>query len=133
LIRARGHRRLACRARARIFGVDSGNLNEAGQALGVSLPERDSLKKRGSIRGFFRFSADWTPDFLPLKAPRLRLLSDEDFRTLFKYALKPVFADYGVKWVEPPVRKMTVFSLIVASLFGLLILAFLAASLLTLL
>jgi hypothetical protein len=25
-------------------------LNEAGQALGVSLPERDSLKKRGSIR-----------------------------------------------------------------------------------
>jgi hypothetical protein len=108
-------------------------LNEAGQALGVSLPERDSLKKRGSIMGFFRFSADWTPDFLPLKAPRLRLLNDKDFKPLFKYALKPVFADNGVKWVEPPIRKMTVFSLIVASLFGLLILAVLVAALLSLL
>ena len=106
--------------------------NEAGQALGVSLPKRDSLKKRGSIRGFFRFSADWTPDFLPLKAPRLR---QKDFTPLFKYALKPVFEDYGVKWVEPPIRKMTVFlyilKIVMGSLIGLLILAFLVVWLLT--
>jgi hypothetical protein len=108
-------------------------LNEAGQALAVSLPERDSLKKRGSIMGFFRFSADWTPGFLPLKAPRLRLHNHKDFKPLFKYALKPVFADNGVKWVEPPIRKMKVFWLIVASLFGLLILAVLVAWLLSLL
>jgi hypothetical protein len=113
-------------------------LNEAGQALGVSLPKRESLKKRGSIRGFFRFSADWTPDFLPLKAPRLR--HDGHFRTLFKYALKPVFEDYGVKWVEPPIRKMTVFLYIykividsLLGLFGLLILALLVVWLCSLL
>jgi hypothetical protein len=29
-----------------------------------------------------------TPDFLPLKAPRLRLLNDKDFKPLFKYARK---------------------------------------------
>lgn len=101
---------------------------EAEEMLGVSLPDRDRMKKSGGAAGFFRFSEDWTPEFLPLNAPKLRRSSYKPFRVMFRYALKPVFADYGLDWVEPPISKLIVAALTILSLIGLLLLAAIVSS-----
>ena len=116
-----------------ILGMNKKNYesfrNEAKEMLDISLPERKRLKKSGGVAGFFRFSEDWTPEFLPLYAPKLRRSSYKPFRVLFKYALKPVFADFGLDWVEPPLSKLMIGVLTFLSLIGLLVLVAIISSL----
>lgn len=96
---------------------------QAEDVLGVSLPDHAAMKRRGAANGFFRFSADWTPEFLPLRAPVLRRSPYKPFRRMFQYALKPVFEDFGLEWIEPPVSKAVATAWVILGFLGLLIIA----------
>jgi hypothetical protein len=52
------------------------------------------------VSGFISFAADWKPSFLALKGPYFRSGS---YKSLAKYALKPVFERFGVEWEPPPI------------------------------
>jgi hypothetical protein len=79
---------------------------KANPILGVSLPEGAILWRFGRVYGFRRvsgfisFAADWKPSFLVLKGPYFRSGS---YKSLAKYALKPVFESFGVEWQPPPI------------------------------
>jgi hypothetical protein len=79
---------------------------KANPILGVSLPEGAILWRFGRVYGFRRvsgfisFAADWKPSFLALKGPYFRSGS---YKSLAKYALKPVFERFGVEWEPPPI------------------------------
>jgi hypothetical protein len=47
---------------------------------------------------------------------------------MFHYALKPVFQDFGLEWIEPPVSKVKVTAWVFLGLFGLLIIAIVIGS-----
>lgn len=101
---------------------------EAESQLDIELADWEGLKGLGGRMGFFRFRDDWSPEFLPMRAPLFRRSSYKLFRSLFAYALKPVFADYGLEWKEPPIAKLTVVFFSILGLFGVLILAILASA-----
>src|SRR5215471_8595627 len=67
---------------------------KATPILGVSLPDPPT------VTGFISFAADWKPSFLAFKAPYFRSGS---FKSRAKYALKPVFASFGLEWQPPPI------------------------------
>jgi hypothetical protein len=79
---------------------------KANTILAVSLPEGAILWRLGRVYGFRRvsgfisFAADWKPSFLALKGPYFRSGS---YKSLAKYALKPVFESFGVEWQPPPI------------------------------
>ena len=79
---------------------------KANPILGVSLPEGAILWRFGRVYGFRRvsgfisFAADWKPSFLALKGSYFRSGS---YKSLAKYALKPVFERFGVEWEPPPI------------------------------
>ena len=79
---------------------------KANPILGVSLPEGAILWRFGRVYGFRRvsgfisFAADWKPNFLALKGPYFRSGS---YKSLAKYALKPVFESFGIEWQPPPI------------------------------
>src|SRR6516162_2555152 len=79
---------------------------KANPILGVSLPEGAILSRFGRVYGFRRvsgfisFAADWKPNFLALKGPYFRSGS---YKSLAKYALRPVFESFGLEWQLPPV------------------------------
>jgi hypothetical protein len=82
--------------------------------LGVSLPE---MAKRFWRGGFIAFDPDWKSSFLPLRAPLFRRSAfSEPTRPFFKFALRPVFERFGLKWQPPPVR---VAEMAVATIMGL--------------
>jgi hypothetical protein len=101
---------------------------EAENQLDIELSDWEGLKELGGRAGFFRFRDDWSPEFLPMRAPLFRRSRYKLFRSLFTYALKPVFADYGLEWKEPPISKLTVVSFSILGLFGVLILAVLVSA-----
>src|SRR5438034_54533 len=46
---------------------------EADQIFNATFPKANELKRFGAISGFVRFSPDWSPNFLPLRAPSLAI------------------------------------------------------------
>jgi hypothetical protein len=72
---------------------------KANPILGVSLPGARATWRRG-VSGFISFAANWKPSFLALKAPYFRSGS---FKSLAKYALRPVFESFGLEWQPPPI------------------------------
>jgi hypothetical protein len=93
---------------------------KANSLLDVPLPESKRLQKYWRVSGFIGFASDWKPSFFALKAPFFRSGS---FKRLFKYALKPVFENFGLEWQAPPVSRLRVF--IIASPFLLLLVLYL--------
>jgi hypothetical protein len=72
---------------------------KANPILGVSLPGARAALRRG-VSGFISFAANWKPSFLALKAPYFRSGS---FKSLAKYAFRPVFESFGLEWQPPPI------------------------------
>lgn len=90
--------------------------------LGVSLPERETLRRRfGQVSGFIAFSADWKSILLTLRAPYFRRGAfSGSSRAFFKLALRPVFERFGLKWQPPPVRVGEVTVVTMMALIGVL-------------
>ncbi|GAA0915981.1 hypothetical protein [Virgisporangium aurantiacum] len=94
---------------------------EAVRTSGIALPGMPRARY-----GFFRFASDWTPEFLPLRGPLLRL-GFKPRRKLFQFALKPVFDSHRVPWSEPPISALAVVTyamgalLVLACAVGLLL------------
>jgi hypothetical protein len=83
---------------------------EADQIFNAIFPKFHDLKRFGTISGFVRFSSDWSPNFLPLRAPFLAVGYKPNC-TLFKFTLRPVFEEYGLEWKPPPrVSKLVLWS-----------------------
>jgi hypothetical protein len=74
---------------------------EADRIFNAIFPKFHDLKRFGTISGFFRFSSDWSPNFLPLRAPSLAI-GYKPYCTLFTFTLRPVFEEYGLEWKPPP-------------------------------
>jgi hypothetical protein len=74
---------------------------EADQIFKTIFPKFHDLKRFGTISGFVRFYLDWSPNFLPLRAPSLAI-GYKPYCTLFKFTLRPVFEEYGLEWKPPP-------------------------------
>jgi hypothetical protein len=72
---------------------------KANSILDVPLPESTGLRKYRHVSGFIGFDADWKPSFFALRAPFFR---GGSFKRLCKYALKPVFENFGLEWQAPP-------------------------------
>src|SRR5262249_30772291 len=67
-----------------------------------TFPKGHELKRFGTISGFFRFSLNWSPIFLPLRAPFFRCGYNQ-YGGLFRFTLRPLFEEYGLEWKPPPV------------------------------
>ena len=92
----------------------------------ISLPRSDKLRRSfGRVSGFFTFSTNWEPRFLPLRGPYFRTSAYKPYRRLFRFALKPIFESSGVEWQAPPVSVSKVFATAILSLLGMLVLVFL--------
>jgi hypothetical protein len=74
---------------------------EADQIFNATFPRFHDLKRFGTISGFVRFSSDWSPKFLPLRAPFFSVFYKPN-RALFTFTLRPVFEEYGLEWKPPP-------------------------------
>ena len=76
------------------------------RVLRISLPGGAVLwrARLGFLSGFLAFSPGWEPSFFPLRAPYFRRGIFERYRSLFRFALKPVFESFGVEWQPPPLR-----------------------------
>jgi hypothetical protein len=74
----------------------------AESILGAPLPDSTGLLKRRRVSGFIGFAAGWKPSFLALRAPFFR---GGSFKRLCKYALKPVFENFGLEWQAPPMSE----------------------------
>jgi len=94
----------------------------ANSVFGASLPEAKTIRALGGISGFMSFSADWTPRFLRLHAPFFRRSAYKPYRRLFKFALKPVFEESGIKWESPPVSVLLATMAAIGGLIAALIL-----------
>ena len=69
---------------------------KADLLLNVSLPEgAGTMQRFDQVSGFIGFAADWKPSFFPLQAPYFRTSLFKPYRSLFMFALKPVFARFG--------------------------------------
>jgi hypothetical protein len=100
---------------------------EADQIFNVIFPKFHGLKRFGTISGFVRFSPDWSPNFLPLRAPSLAL-GYKPYCTRLKFTLRPVFEEYGLEWKPPPrVSKLVLW---VGILIGICVMCLLAVVLL---
>ncbi len=66
----------------------------------------------GSLRGILYFDPDWTAHYIDLTRRIFTLKTLPRFlgfgkpSAKLKYALRPVFANHGVAWTPPPVRKL---------------------------
>jgi hypothetical protein len=92
--------------------------HEGDPLLGVSLPEGATLRRFG-LGGFIGFSADWKPSFFP---SHFRRSVFKPYRSLFKFALRPVFESFGLEWQPLPVSAATVLAKAVIALPRLLML-----------
>ena len=90
---------------------------KANPILGVSLPARAPSWRFGRVSGFISFAADWKPNFLALKGPYFR---GGSFKSLAKYALRPVFESFGLEWQPPPIRVSQIFLLIFSVFVGVI-------------
>ena len=85
----------------------------ANSILDVPLPESTRLRRYRRVSGFIGFAAGWKPSFFALRAPFFR---GGSFKRRCKYALKPVFENFGLEWQAPPVSAQ-----VLTMLFALLI------------
>jgi hypothetical protein len=85
---------------------------KASSILPVPLPNAKQISRWREISGFFSFSKDWRPTFLPLKAPWFKVSRFNRLRAPFQYALRPVFEQFGLKWEEPTASPSTVASFV---------------------
>jgi hypothetical protein len=94
---------------------------KANPILGKLLPERTALWRFGRVSGFISFGSDWEPSFLALKAPYLRSGS---FKSLAKYALRPVFESFDLEWQRPPISAYRLSMVVIGVVFaGAIVLA----------
>jgi hypothetical protein len=100
---------------------------EADQIFNATFPKVQELKRFGTISGFVRFSPDWSPNFLPLRAPSLAL-GYKPYCTRLKFTLRPVFEQYGLEWKPPP--RVSRLALWLGILIGICVLCVLAVVLL---
>jgi hypothetical protein len=89
---------------------------EADWIFKGTVPQFDEIKSAGGVSGFFRFSENWEPNFLPLRAPHFRGKFIKAKQVLFKYSLKPIFEEYRLKWQAPSVSISVIFATILGSL-----------------
>ena len=87
----------------------------------ISLPDFQEIQRARVVTGFFEFAGDWRARFLPLQAPTWRRSSYKSMRTLFHYALRPVFERLGTNWRPMPVSAL---SIAAAGMLGMLLLFF---------
>ena len=92
-------------------------IEDVEQIFNVTFPKGRDLKRFGTISGFFRFSPNWSPIFLPLSAPVFRCGYNQC--GLFKFTLRPLFEEYGFKSKLPPVSILRVLSIGILALFCL--------------
>jgi hypothetical protein len=88
---------------------------KADPLLNVSLPEgAETMQRFEQVSGFIGFAADWKPSFFPLQAPYFRMSLFKPYRSLFKFALKPVFERFGLEWQPPAlsVARLPVYTLL---------------------
>jgi hypothetical protein len=85
------------------------------QHTGILLPDKTTLFK--SMKGFFRFSENRSPEFLEMKIQIIRAsgFKGQVLYSQFKFALKPIFEDYKVKWDKPKISIVMLIALIFAS------------------
>jgi hypothetical protein len=75
---------------------------KAVSMLGVPLPQSTRLVRRRRVAGFIGFAEGWKSSFFALRAPLFR---GGSFKRLCKYALKPVFENFGIEWRAPPMSE----------------------------
>jgi hypothetical protein len=95
---------------------------EAEATFQSAFPKAGQIGGFWRVSGFVRFSIDWKPDFLVLRIPYYRRSVYKPYRRLFKFALKPVFQEYGLEWKPPPLAKSRVMFLVVLGLIIFLVL-----------
>ena len=86
---------------------------KADSILGVRLPQSTQLLRRRRVSGFIGFAEGWKSSFFALRAPFFR---GGSFKRLCKYALKPVFENFGIEWRAPPMSekvRMMLFMLLI--------------------
>jgi hypothetical protein len=93
---------------------------KATSILSVSLPERATLWRFARVSGFISFTADWRPTFLVLKAPYFR---GGSFKSLAKYALRPIFENFGLEWQRPSISASTIFQVGLLFILGVIAIA----------
>jgi Septum formation len=91
--------------------------HEAETALGVRLPVLPSYRQQG----FFRFTPNWTAEFLPLRGHLLRTSFSKPLQRSMQFALKPVFADYRVDWALPPRSPLTLIARLILILIAIIL------------
>jgi hypothetical protein len=72
----------------------------------IDLPAFAEVQRWGRVSGFFMFDADWNPRFLPIVAPFWRISWIRPMKSLFYYALRPVYVLHGLDWSPLPVSKL---------------------------
>ena len=88
----------------------------------------------GSLRGILYFDPDWTAHYIDLTRRIFTLKTLPRFlgfgkpSAKLKYALQPVFANHGVTWTPPPVRRLAtslvgIWLLAVLTIFGIILVA----------
>jgi len=85
----------------------------ANSILDVPLPESTRLRRYRRVSGFIGFAEGWKSSFFALRAPFFR---GGSFKRLCKYALKPVFENFGIEWRAPPMSekvRMMLFMLLI--------------------
>jgi hypothetical protein len=95
---------------------------EAEDTFQSAFPKAGQIGGFWRVSGFVRFSIDWKPDFMALRMPYYRRSVYKPYRRLFKFALKPVFQEYGLEWQPPPLAKSRVMLLVVLGLIIFLVL-----------
>jgi hypothetical protein len=97
---------------------------EAERTFKCTFPKADEIGRFWRVSGFIRFSANWEPTFLPLRMPYYRRSTYKPYRRLFKFALGPVFQEYGLDW-RPP--RISIWRSLVLVFWGLLIIVVIVA------
>ena len=95
---------------------------EADQIFNATFPKVQELKRFWRVNGFVRFSPNWSPNFLPLRAPFFLGFGYKPYCRLLKFTLRPVFEEYGVEWKPPPVSILIVLMVVMFVGIGVLIL-----------
>jgi hypothetical protein len=83
----------------------------ADSVLGVPLPESTQLVRRRRVSGFLGFADGWKSSFFALRAPFFR---GGSFKRLCKYALRPVFENFGIEWRAPSMAEKVLTMLFMA-------------------
>ncbi|SDF94561.1 hypothetical protein SAMN05216553_104313 [Lentzea fradiae] len=103
-----------------VRGLSAREYREAAESMarcGYELPA-----KRPRRGGFFRFSPDWKPEFLPLSGPVTRRGVVNVYRKMTVFTLRPVFAHHGVPWTRPGLSAGFVAYLVFLGLLGAFVL-----------